>query len=109
MGEDEERRTKDGGRMQRPLVARADIDTFSGIRSPDSILSQPLNPADEARNVSRGNPGSESTGESRDLFDRRPRGRGDVVALSVWTLALAAFFWDVVGLRNALFYFDITE
>jgi len=32
-----------------------------------------------------------------------------VAALSVWTLALAAFFWDVVGLRNALFYFDITE
>jgi hypothetical protein len=30
-------------------------------------------------------------------------------ALAVWTLALAAFFWDVVSLRNALFYFDITE
>ncbi len=43
------------------------------------------------------------------LFPRRPWGRGDLVALLVWTLAIAVYFWDVVGLRRALFYFDITE
>ncbi|MGP0069364.1 MAG: YfhO family protein [Isosphaeraceae bacterium] len=43
------------------------------------------------------------------LFPRRPWGRGDLLALLVWTLAIGAFFWDVVGLRRALFYFDITE
>ncbi len=43
------------------------------------------------------------------LFSRRPWGRGDLLALGVWTLAIAAYFWDVVGLRRALFYFDITE
>jgi hypothetical protein len=59
--------------------------------------------------VSRGNPGSESTGEPATFFERRPWGRGDLAALSVWTVAIAAFFRDVVGLRNALFYFDITE
>ena len=32
-----------------------------------------------------------------------------LVALLAWTAALAAFFRDVVGLRRALFYFDITE
>jgi hypothetical protein len=39
----------------------------------------------------------------------RPWGRIDLAALAVWTLVIAAFFWDVVGLRGALFYFDITE
>ena len=38
-----------------------------------------------------------------------PFGRGDVLALAVWTAAIAAFFWDVVTLQKALFYFDITE
>src|SRR5438309_9276276 len=40
---------------------------------------------------------------------RRPWGRADAFALLAWTAALAAFFRDVVGLRGALFYFDITE
>ncbi len=43
------------------------------------------------------------------LFSRRPWGRGDVWALLVWTVAIVAFFWPVVTLRGALFYFDITE
>jgi hypothetical protein len=46
---------------------------------------------------------------SAGLFDRRPWGRGDLAALLVWTLAIVTFFWDVVSLRRALFYFDITE
>jgi len=40
---------------------------------------------------------------------RRPWGRGDALSLLAWTVAIAAFFRDVVGLRRALFYFDITE
>jgi hypothetical protein len=59
--------------------------------------------------VSMENPGSESTGGPIAPFDRRPWGRGDLVALAAWSLAIAAFFWDVVALRRALFYFDITE
>ena len=59
--------------------------------------------------MSAENPESESTGEPAAFFERRPWGRGDLIALAVWTLAIAAFFWDVVGLRRALFYFDITE
>jgi len=46
---------------------------------------------------------------SGGLFERRPWSWADLVALLVWTGALAAFFWDVVSLRRALFYFDITE
>ena len=38
-----------------------------------------------------------------------PWGRGDLLALAVWTAALAAFFWDALSLSGALFYFDITE
>jgi hypothetical protein len=41
--------------------------------------------------------------------ERRPWGRGDVLALLAWTGALLAFFRDAVFLRKALFYFDITE
>jgi hypothetical protein len=59
--------------------------------------------------VSSGNLLSESAGEPAPFFERRPWGRGDLAALAVWTLVIAAFFWDVVGLRGALFYFDITE
>jgi Bacterial membrane protein YfhO len=33
----------------------------------------------------------------------------DAIAILVWTIAIAAFFWDAVSLRGALFYFDITE
>lgn len=66
-------------------------------------------PAGEACIVSSGNPGSEPAGEPESFFERRPWGWGDVAALLVWTLAIVAFFWDVVGLRGALFYFDITE
>ena len=36
-------------------------------------------------------------------------GLGDLLALLAWTGAIVAFFWDVVALRGALFYFDITE
>jgi hypothetical protein len=38
-----------------------------------------------------------------------PWGRGDLVAVLVWTAAIVAFFWDAVSCRGALFYFDITE
>ncbi len=50
-----------------------------------------------------------STEPAAAPFVRRPMGRADLAALSAWTLALVAFFWDVVALRGALFYFDITE
>ena len=59
--------------------------------------------------MSSGNHSSESPTEPAAFFERRPWGRGDVAALAVWTLVIAAFFWDVIGLRGALFYFDITE
>lgn len=36
-------------------------------------------------------------------------GRGDVLALLVWTAALCWIFWDAITLRGAFFYFDITE
>jgi len=36
-------------------------------------------------------------------------GRGDVLALLVWTAALCWIFWDAVILRGAFFYFDVTE
>jgi hypothetical protein len=42
-------------------------------------------------------------------FEARPWGRGDALAVLVWTLAVAAFFHDAVSLQKALFYFDITE
>ena len=41
--------------------------------------------------------------------DPRGWGLGDLAALAVWTFAVAAFFRDAVALREALFYFDITE
>ena len=50
-----------------------------------------------------------TNGVSAAQFQRRPWGRGDLVALLVWTLAIAAFFWDAVRLQARLFYFDITE
>jgi len=42
-------------------------------------------------------------------FERRPWGWGDVLALTAWTAAVVAFFWDAVSLRGALFYFDLSE
>jgi hypothetical protein len=63
--------------------------------------------ASEARVVSSGE--TEAAGSSTVLFERRPWGRYDLVALLVWTAALTLFFWDSVSLRRALFYFDITE
>ncbi|WZO96389.1 YfhO family protein [Isosphaeraceae bacterium EP7] len=36
-------------------------------------------------------------------------GLADLLALAVWTAAIVFFFWDVVRLSKALFYFDITE
>jgi len=36
-------------------------------------------------------------------------GRGDLLALLVWTLAICWIFWDAATLRRAFFYFDITE
>jgi hypothetical protein len=54
--------------------------------------------------------GEAATSESPSaLFPRRTWGRADLAALLVWTLAVAGYFWDVIGLRRALFYFDITE
>jgi hypothetical protein len=63
--------------------------------------------ASEARVVSSGE--TEAAGNSTVLFERRPWGWCDLVALMVWTAALTLFFWDSVSLRRALFYFDITE
>ena len=40
---------------------------------------------------------------------RRPWGWPDLLALAAWTGALAAYFWDAVTLKRALFYFDISE
>lgn len=39
----------------------------------------------------------------------RPWGLGDLLALLAWTGAIVAFFWDVVSMQAALFYFDVTE
>lgn len=39
----------------------------------------------------------------------RPWGWHDALAISVWTAAIAVIFWKAVTLRQALFYFDITE
>jgi len=57
--------------------------------------------------VSKGEPAT--IDGSSGLFGRRPWGYSDLVALLVWTAAIAGFFWDAVSLRRALFYFDITE
>ena len=43
------------------------------------------------------------------LPEPTPWGWRDLFAILVWTLALAAFFHKLVGLRETLFYFDITE
>src|SRR3954454_4534524 len=42
-------------------------------------------------------------------WKRRPWGWADAAALAAWSLAIVVFFWDVVSLKRALFYFDITE
>jgi hypothetical protein len=52
---------------------------------------------------------SATNDSSPGIFEPRPWGWPDAVALLVWTIAIVAFFWDVVSLRGALFYFDITE
>ncbi len=44
-----------------------------------------------------------------DVCEPRPWGHADLVALLVWTAAIAVYFWDSVSLRRALFFFDITE
>jgi hypothetical protein len=51
----------------------------------------------------------ESTSSSATLFEVRPWGRADLLALLIWTAAIAIFFWDCISLRRALFYFDISE
>ena len=40
---------------------------------------------------------------------RSPWSRSDLIAIAVWTAAVAILFWNAVSLRGALFYFDITE
>ena len=50
-----------------------------------------------------------SDGAADGLFNPPAWGWRDLVALLVWTGAIAGFFWDTVSLRRALFYFDITE
>ncbi len=47
--------------------------------------------------------------ESAWTPERRAWGRADLVAIGFWTAAIVFFFWDVVTLQRALFYFDITE
>jgi hypothetical protein len=66
-----------------------------------------VNKTSEAQIVSNGE--TEATGREDGLFERLAWCRWDLVALSVWTAAVAAFFWDSLALRRALFYFDITE
>jgi hypothetical protein len=66
-----------------------------------------VNQASEAQAVSNGE--SEPTGALAGLFAQRPWGLGDLIAVLVWTAAVALLFWDTVSLRRALFYFDITE
>jgi hypothetical protein len=66
-----------------------------------------VNKASEAQIVSDGE--TEATGCEDGLFERLAWCRWDLVALAVWTAAVAAFFWDSLALRRALFYFDITE
>jgi hypothetical protein len=51
----------------------------------------------------------ETSVRSGGFFEPPPWGWGDLLALLVWTAAIAAFFWDAVSFRGALFYFDITE
>jgi hypothetical protein len=63
--------------------------------------------ASEAHVVSNGE--TEAAGCQNGLFERSGWCRWDLVALSVWTAAVAVFFWDLLSLRQALFYFDITE
>src|SRR4051812_42106971 len=41
--------------------------------------------------------------------ERRRWGRADVLALAIYSAAVALLFWDAVTLRGALFYFDVTE
>lgn len=38
-----------------------------------------------------------------------PWSRADLLAMAFWTGLVAFYFWEVVSLRRALFYFDITE
>ena len=66
-----------------------------------------MSKASEAQVVSNGE--TEATGRQDGLFERSGWCRWDFVALSVWTAAVAVFFWDSLSLRRALFYFDITE
>ena len=46
---------------------------------------------------------TESAGASAGLFERRPWGWGDVLALVVWTVAMALFFRDALSMRRASF------
>lgn len=52
-----------------------------------------------------------SSMEEELAWSAEPRrwGAGDLIALVVWTGAIAAFFWKAVSLQESLFYFDITE
>lgn len=54
---------------------------------------------------------STATPPNPEVWTPRPRpwGRGDTLAVLIWTAAIAAFFWDAVSLRRAFFYFDVTE
>jgi hypothetical protein len=49
------------------------------------------------------------TDDSGSVFVPRPWSWHDAVAILIWTVAIAGFFWNAVSLRGALFYFDITE
>ncbi len=52
---------------------------------------------------------AESTRGDHPLPSPRAFGLGDLIALTIWTVALGLFFRDVLLFRGALFYFDITE
>ncbi|MDR3639449.1 MAG: YfhO family protein [Isosphaeraceae bacterium] len=41
--------------------------------------------------------------------DPQPWGRGDLLAILAWTVALVVVFWNAVTLRGAFFFFDVSE
>jgi hypothetical protein len=46
-----------------------------------------------------------NTDDSGSVFVPRPWSWHDAVAILIWTVAIAGFFWNAVSLRGALFYF----
>ena len=60
-----------------------------------------MSKASETQVVSNGE--TEATGRQNGLFERSGWCRWDAVALSVWTAALAVFFWDALSCAGPSF------